>query len=375
MLNTTILANKWRPKTFTEMIEQDHIVTAMKNILVSKNIHHSYIFYGPKGTGKTTLARLFSKGLLCMQGVTDNPCQICSNCKEIDIGNCLDFIEIDGASHTKVEEIRNLLVNLPYLPNKSKYKIYLIDEFHMLSKHSFNALLKTLEEPPLHIKFLLSTTEITKIPSTILSRSIQFNFQLISNKAILKQLKNILFNENIKMTLPALHLISHEAKGSLRDAITLTEHAILLIRNKYEPINICYINKILGRINPQKIICCLKALLEKNIIKLFHMIYIFESQHNINWQQFYTELIIITQKLLLIKIVKDTKNNLISILLGKDIILSDIQKNQLIKIAESSKYSNLKLVYKILLIYRNEFNINLVNPRFIIERVFLNILL
>ncbi|QIE02163.1 DNA polymerase III subunit gamma/tau [Buchnera aphidicola] len=221
-----IFAQKWRPQSFQDIIGQKNIVSAISNGLDLGRIHHAWLFSGTRGVGKTTIARLLAKSLNCQKGITSHPCRKCIICQEIEKGLCLDVIEIDGASRTKVEDMRDMLNNISYAPNNSRFKIYLIDEVHMLSRHSFNALLKTLEEPPKHIKFILATTDIEKIPKTIISRCLYFQLQVISEEKILDFLKIILSRESIKADVSALKKIAYHAKGSMRDALNLLEYAI-----------------------------------------------------------------------------------------------------------------------------------------------------
>lgn len=185
-----VLARKWRPGKFSELVGQEHVVSAISNALDNDRLHHAYLFTGTRGVGKTTIARIFSKSLNCEEGQGSNPCGQCNTCKEIEQGNYVDLLEIDAASRTKVEDTRELLDNVQYKPTRGRYKVYLIDEVHMLSKHSFNALLKTLEEPPPHVKFLLATTDPQKLPITILSRCLQFNLKALSREQIVGQLNH-----------------------------------------------------------------------------------------------------------------------------------------------------------------------------------------
>lgn len=223
-----VLSRKYRPQNFVELVGQDNIVKSLIYSLDNNTLHHTYIFSGTRGIGKTSLARLLSKSINCIKGISSHPCQICNNCIEITNGSFIDLIEIDAASHTKVEEIKSILDNIKYMPQKSRYKIYIIDEVHMLSNHSFNALLKCLEEPPNHVKFILATTHVHKIPKTILSRCIQFKLESITNDIIFLKIKNILNKENIIFEEDALNIIAHEANGSLRDGLNLIERAIIL---------------------------------------------------------------------------------------------------------------------------------------------------
>ncbi|QIQ42045.1 MAG: DNA polymerase III subunit gamma/tau [Buchnera aphidicola (Microlophium carnosum)] len=227
-MNYQILARKWRPQSFKDIVGQKHIVTAISNGFSLGRIHHAWLLSGTRGIGKTTIARLLAKSLNCQNGISSNPCRKCIICEEIEKGLCLDVLEIDGASRTKVEDMREILDNVYYAPNKSRFKVYIIDEVHMLSRHSFNALLKTLEEPPAHIKFILATTDIERIPKTIISRCLYFKLQIISEEKIFNFLKHVLIKESINTDEYSLQKISHHAKGSIRDALNLLEHAIYL---------------------------------------------------------------------------------------------------------------------------------------------------
>lgn len=221
-----VLARKWRPQTFADVVGQEHVLTALANGLNMGRLHHAYLFSGTRGVGKTSIARLLAKGLNCESGITATPCGKCQNCLEIEQGRFVDLIEIDAASRTKVEDTRELLDNVQYAPARGRFKVYLIDEVHMLSRHSFNALLKTLEEPPSHVKFLLATTDPQKLPVTILSRCLQFHLKALDNNQIREQLERILAAEQIPCEARALQLLALSAEGSLRDALSLTDQAI-----------------------------------------------------------------------------------------------------------------------------------------------------
>ena len=223
-----VLARKWRPKTFADVVGQEHIITALANGLKDNRLHHAYLFSGTRGVGKTSIARLFAKGLNCVHGVTATPCGECENCKAIEQGNFIDLIEIDAASRTKVEDTRELLDNVQYKPVVGRFKVYLIDEVHMLSRHSFNALLKTLEEPPKYVKFLLATTDPQKLPVTILSRCLQFHLKALDETQISQHLAYILTQENIPFEEPALVKLAKAAQGSIRDSLSLTDQAIAM---------------------------------------------------------------------------------------------------------------------------------------------------
>ncbi|MBE8596353.1 DNA polymerase III subunit gamma/tau [Xenorhabdus sp. BG5] len=223
-----VLARKWRPQIFSDVIGQQHVLTALANGLEHQRLHHAYLFSGTRGVGKTTIARLLAKGLNCETGITKTPCGRCSNCLEIEQGRFVDLIEIDAASRTKVEDTRELLDNVQYAPARGRFKVYLIDEVHMLSRHSFNALLKTLEEPPEHVKFLLATTDPQKLPVTILSRCLQFHLKTLDVDQISSQLEHVLNAEQIESDVRARQLLARAADGSMRDALSLTDQAIAL---------------------------------------------------------------------------------------------------------------------------------------------------
>ena len=221
-----VLARKWRPAKFQEMVGQEHVLKALVNALDDDRLHHAYLFTGTRGVGKTSIARLFAKSLNCETGVSSTPCGECSACREIAEGRFVDLIEVDAASRTKVEDTRELMENVQYAPTHGRYKVYLIDEVHMLSTHSFNALLKTLEEPPPHVKFLLATTDPQKLPITILSRCLQFNLKNLIPERIVDHLSFVLNEEQISFEEPALWLLARSADGSMRDAMSLTDQAI-----------------------------------------------------------------------------------------------------------------------------------------------------
>ncbi len=221
-----VLARKWRPKSFREMVGQEHVLRALVNALDHDRLHHAYLFTGTRGVGKTTIARILAKCLNCEAGVSSEPCGTCSSCLEIAEGRSVDLLEVDAASRTKVEDTRELLDNVQYAPTRSRYKVYLIDEVHMLSTHSFNALLKTLEEPPPHVKFLLATTDPQKLPATVLSRCLQFNLKNMPPEQIVGHLAMVLEQEMVRFEEPALWLLARAATGSMRDALSLTDQAI-----------------------------------------------------------------------------------------------------------------------------------------------------
>ncbi len=229
-----VLARKWRPKNFADTVGQEHVLQALVNALESGRLHHAYLFAGTRGVGKTTIARILAKALNCDTGVTAEPCGECSSCVEIDEGRFVDLIEVDAASKTKVDDTRDLLDNVQYAPARGRYKVYLIDEVHMLSKSSFNALLKTLEEPPPHVKFLLATTDPQKLPVTVLSRCLQFNLTRLTPRLIQDRLAHICDAESIEFESAAIAMIARAADGSLRDALSLLDQAIAYCGGKVE---------------------------------------------------------------------------------------------------------------------------------------------
>lgn len=264
-----VLARKWRPKTFADVVGQQHVLTALANGLRENRLHHTYLFSGTRGVGKTSIARLFAKGLNCINGVTAEPCGVCEHCKAIEEGNFIDLIEIDAASRTKVEDTRELLDNVQYKPVLGRYKVYLIDEVHMLSRHSFNALLKTLEEPPEYVKFLLATTDPHKLPVTILSRCMQFHLKALEPSQIANHLGYILNQEQIPFESLALDKLANAAQGSLRDSLSLTDQAIAM-SNGNVTLNI--VNEMLGLLDETQAIEMIYALQQGNGEKLMQVV-------------------------------------------------------------------------------------------------------
>ena len=229
-----VLARKWRPKTFGQLVGQDHVVKALSNALTQQRLHHAYLFTGTRGVGKTTIARILAKALNCETGITATPCGTCGACTEIDQGRFVDLLEVDAATNTKVEEMRELLDQAQYMPVSGRFKVYIIDEVHMLSRSAFNSMLKTLEEPPEHVKFILATTDPQKVPVTVLSRCLQFNLKQMATDAIVGHLAHVLQQENIEFETSALDALARAARGSMRDSLSLLDQAIAYSGGKVE---------------------------------------------------------------------------------------------------------------------------------------------
>jgi len=256
-----VLARKWRPQDFSQLVGQEHVRQALSNALQANRLHHAYLFTGTRGVGKTTIARILAKALNCEQGISAQPCGQCHACREISEGCFVDLIEVDAASKTKVEDTRDLLDNVQFAPTVGRFKVYLIDEVHMLSNHSFNALLKTLEEPPDHVKFLLATTDPQRLPVTILSRCLQFHLKRVEADAIRQQLQHILEAEQIEFEADALNPIAHAADGSLRDALSLLDQAIAYGAGTVRESEV---SSMLGNIDRQGVLALIKALVARD---------------------------------------------------------------------------------------------------------------
>jgi DNA polymerase-3 subunit gamma/tau len=265
---TQVLARKWRPKSFAALTGQDHVVRALTNALEQKRLHHAYLFTGTRGVGKTTIARILAKALNCQSGVTSIPCGLCSACTEIDSGRFVDLIEMDAASNTQVDKMRELLENAVYAPTVARYKVYIIDEVHMLSKSAFNAMLKTLEEPPEHVKFVLATTDPQKIPATVLSRCLQFNLKQIPVQLIATHLKHVLEQEHISYDGASLQLLAQSAQGSMRDALSMLDQAIAFGEGRIEEAGV---RDMLGAIDQGYLYDLLETLLYKDGARLLEI--------------------------------------------------------------------------------------------------------
>lgn len=267
-MNYQVLARKWRPRTFESLMGQSHVCKALINALNKERLHHAYLFSGTRGVGKTTVARILAKALNCEQGVSATPCLQCNHCLAIEAGNFVDLIEIDAASRTRVEDTRELLDNVQYLPTQGRFKVYLIDEVHMLSSHSFNALLKTLEEPPAHVKFILATTDPEKLPVTVLSRCMRFHLKNMLPESIVQHLAMILKEEQINFETLALKEIANAAKGSMRDALSLLDQAIAHSDEVLTYNDVC---QMLGLIDYSELYHLLNALIEQDAKVLFKL--------------------------------------------------------------------------------------------------------
>lgn len=270
-----VLARKWRPSNFTQVAGQAHVLKSLINALDNQRLHHAYLFTGTRGVGKTTLARILAKCLNCEEGVSSQPCDKCASCVEINEGRFIDLMEVDAASRTKVEDTRELLENVQYLPSRGRYKVYLIDEVHMLSNHSFNALLKTLEEPPPHVKFLFATTDPQKLPVTILSRCLQFNLKNLNPQLISEYLGSVLTQEKIEFEEQALWQIATAATGSMRDALTLVDQAISYCQGN---VNASGVIEMLGIPPQQQVYELLKGMASRSVQSILELIHEISDQ-------------------------------------------------------------------------------------------------
>ena len=300
-----VLARKWRPGTFKDMVGQSHVLKALANALDQDRLHHAYLFTGTRGVGKTTLARILAKCLNCEKGVSSTPCGVCSPCVAIDEGRFVDLIEVDAASRAKVEETRDLMDNVQYAPSSGRFKVYLIDEIHMFSNHSFNALLKTLEEPPPHVKFLLATTEPKKLPVTILSRCLQFNLSHLTNDQIAKQLEMILGEEDVKYDQPSTELIARGAAGSMRDALSLLDQAIAYGGGVLEE---SQVRAMMGTIDSADLNGLIQSLIDADPERLLNTVETIALQ-NPDFDALLSELLSMFQKIAIIQVLPDDSTN------------------------------------------------------------------
>ncbi|WP_454860639.1 DNA polymerase III subunit gamma/tau [Rahnella aceris] len=300
-----VLARKWRPQTFADVVGQEHVLTALANGLSLGRIHHAYLFSGTRGVGKTTIARLLAKGLNCETGITSTPCGVCDNCREIEQGRFVDLIEIDAASRTKVEDTRELLDNVQYAPARGRFKVYLIDEVHMLSRHSFNALLKTLEEPPAHVKFLLATTDPQKLPVTILSRCLQFHLKALDAEQIRKQLEHVLTQETITTEPRALQLLSRAADGSMRDALSLTDQAIAMGQGAVTTETVA---QMLGTLDDEQPLAMLEALVSADGGQMMAQVEQAASR-GVDWENLLVETLALLHRIAMVQLLPSVLDN------------------------------------------------------------------
>lgn len=270
-----VLARKWRPKSFGSLVGQDHVVQALSNALSQQRLHHAYLFTGTRGVGKTTLSRILAKSLNCATGITANPCGECEACRAIDIGRYVDYVEMDAASNRGIADMVSLLEQAIYAPSSGRFKVYMIDEVHMLTKEAFNAMLKTLEEPPAHVKFILATTDPQKVPVTILSRCLQFNLRQMASSTITSHLQDILGQEDIQFEPPALQLIARAANGSMRDALSLTDQAIAYGNQSVRESDV---RSMLGAIDQSYLYDLLRALIANDAATLLNIAQQMESR-------------------------------------------------------------------------------------------------
>ncbi|EKN3599010.1 DNA polymerase III subunit gamma/tau [Yersinia enterocolitica] len=300
-----VLARKWRPKTFADVVGQEHVLTALANGLSLGRIHHAYLFSGTRGVGKTSIARLLAKGLNCETGITATPCGTCANCLEIEQGRFVDLIEIDAASRTKVEDTRELLDNVQYAPARGRFKVYLIDEVHMLSRHSFNALLKTLEEPPAHVKFLLATTDPQKLPVTILSRCLQFHLKVIDVEVIRAQLEKILLAEQISSDARALQLLARAADGSMRDALSLTDQAIAMGDGH---VTTATVSQMLGTLDDEQPLAIIEALVSADGARVMAQLEQAASR-GVDWENLLVETLSLLHRIAMVQLLPSMLDN------------------------------------------------------------------
>lgn len=334
-----VLARKWRPQTFADVVGQEHVLTALANGLSLGRIHHAYLFSGTRGVGKTSIARLLAKVLNCETGITATPCGVCDNCREIEQGRFVDLIEIDAASRTKVEDTRDLLDNVQYAPARGRFKVYLIDEVHMLSRHSFNALLKTLEEPPAHVKFLLATTDPQKLPVTILSRCLQFHLKALDVEQIRHQLEHILNEEHIAHEPRALQLLSRAADGSLRDALSLTDQAIASGDGQ---VSTQAVSAMLGTLDDDQALSLVEAVVDANGERVMSLINE-AAARGIEWEALLVEMLSLLHRIAMVQLSPAA--------LGSDMAAIEQRMREL---ARTVPPGDLQLYYQTLLIGRKE---------------------
>ncbi|MFU9138330.1 DNA polymerase III subunit gamma/tau [Erwinia tasmaniensis] len=334
-----VLARKWRPQAFTDVVGQEHVLTALANGLSLGRIHHAYLFSGTRGVGKTTIARLLAKGLNCETGITATPCGQCDNCREIEQGRFVDLIEIDAASRTKVEDTRDLLDNVQYAPARGRFKVYLIDEVHMLSRHSFNALLKTLEEPPGHVKFLLATTDPQKLPVTILSRCLQFHLKALDVEQIRGQLAHVLHEEQIDAEARSLQLIARAADGSMRDALSLTDQAIAMGQGQ---VTTATVSAMLGTLDDEQPLALIEALVDAQGEQMMSLLNQAASR-GVEWEALLVEMLTLLHRIAMIQLLPSA--------LGDDFAAVEQRLRELARVIPPAE---VQLYYQTLLVGRKE---------------------
>ena len=347
-----VLARKWRPQSFSEVVGQEHIKRSLQNAIRYNRLPHALLFSGPKGVGKTTMARILAKALNCERGPSIEPCNKCISCKEIDLGNSIDVQEIDGASNRRINEVREIRENVKYLPSRGRYKVYIIDEVHMLTEEAFNALLKTLEEPPPHVIFVFATTEPHKVPPTIVSRCQRFPFHRISSSIICHRISEIASAEKIDIEEDAIRLIAHSSEGSLRDALSLLDQ---LVSFSTPPINVKDVQEILGLFDTHLVLETIDAILNgdlKRILETIHKIY----EEGSDLKQFYLNLITYFRHLLIAKLTE--KASLVD--------LPDYEWEILRNIAKNQSISHLEQLFDLLISEQGVIKTT-TQPRFILE--------
>ena len=347
-----VLARKWRPQSFSEVVGQEHIKRSLQNAIRYNRLPHALLFSGPKGVGKTTMARILAKALNCERGPSIEPCNKCISCKEIDLGNSIDVQEIDGASNRRISEVREIRENVKYRPSRGRYKVYIIDEVHMLTEEAFNALLKTLEEPPPHVIFVFATTEPHKVPPTIVSRCQRFPFHRISSSIICHRISEIASAEKIDIEEDAIRLIAHSSEGSLRDALSLLDQ---LVSFSTPPINVKDVQEILGLFDTHLVLETIDAILNgdlKRILETIHKIY----EEGSDLKQFYLNLITYFRHLLIAKLTE--KASLVD--------LPDYEWEILRNIAKNQSISHLEQLFDLLISEQGVIKTT-TQPRFILE--------
>ncbi|MDP1540327.1 MAG: DNA polymerase III subunit gamma/tau [Moraxellaceae bacterium] len=328
-----VLARKYRPRRFQELVGQDVVARALTHALEQNRLHHAYLFTGTRGVGKTTIARILARCLNCETGITANPCGVCSTCRDIDEGRFVDLIEVDAASRTKVEDTRELLENVQYAPTSGRYKVYLIDEVHMLSGHSFNALLKTLEEPPPHVKFILATTDPQKLPITILSRCLQFALKPMTPERIVQHLQTVLPAENVGFDEAALWLLARAAQGSMRDALSLTDQAVAFGHGRLGETDV---RSLLGSIDRDLVFRVLEAVQAKDVAALMQLVAGMAEQ-SIDFSGAVSEVISVLHRLAVAQAVPDAIDN------------AEGDRDRLLQLAQQLSPEDVQLFYQMAL--------------------------